>query len=112
MKGLHLGELEELALLAVGALGDEAYGVAVQEEIGEATGRTSNISAIHAVLTRLEKKRFLKSSMGGATNERGGRRKRIFSLTALGKTALEESMSVRSKLFNKVPGLTLKFSIA
>ena len=84
MKGSHLGELEELILLTVGSLYEEAYGVAVMDELRQKAGRDMNISAVHAVLRRLEEKGLLKSSMGGATNERGGRRKRLFSLTREG----------------------------
>ncbi len=110
MRGLHLGELEELVLLTVGSLYDEAYGVAIIDELKGQTGRELNISAAHAVLRRLEEKDLLKSRMGGATNERGGRRKRLFTLTKLGKQALDDSMLVRSKLYNSIPKLTFNFS--
>ena len=111
MKGIHIGELEELVLLTVGSLFDEAYGVAIVDELKAQTGREMNISAAHAVLRRLEDKELLQSRMGGATNERGGRRKRLFTLTKLGKQALDESMLVRSKLYNSIPNLTFNFSI-
>jgi PadR family transcriptional regulator PadR len=110
MKGEYIGELEELVLLTVGALYQEAYGVAVMEEIERQTGRNLNISAIHAVLKRLEAKSLVKSEMGGATKERGGRRKRIFNLTNLGKKALDESMQVRSQLYNQIPQISFNFS--
>jgi PadR family transcriptional regulator PadR len=110
MKGEYIGELEELVLLTVGALYQEAYGVAVMEEIERQTGRNLNISAIHAVLKRLEAKNLVKSEMGGATKERGGRRKRIFNLTNLGKKALDESMQVRSQLYNQIPQVSFNFS--
>ncbi|MEQ8245304.1 helix-turn-helix transcriptional regulator [Fulvivirga sp.] len=110
MKGEYIGELEELVLLTVGALYQEAYGVAVMEEIERQTGRNLNISAIHAVLKRLEAKNLVKSEMGGATKERGGRRKRIFNLTNLGKKALDESMQVRSQLYNQIPQISFNFS--
>jgi len=110
MRGIHLGELEELILLAAGSLYDEAYGVAIIEEIKKQTGRELNISAAHAVLRRLEEKELLTSRMGGATNQRGGRRKRLFTLTMLGKKAIDESMAVRSELYNRIPKLTYNFS--
>ncbi len=110
MKGNHLGELEELVLLTVGSLYDEAYGVAIMDEIRSQTGRDMNISAVHAVLRRLEEKNFLSSRMGGSTNERGGRRKRLFSLTKAGKTALDNNMSIRTTLYQKIPNLTYNFS--
>ncbi|MEQ9167885.1 MAG: helix-turn-helix transcriptional regulator [Fulvivirga sp.] len=110
MKGEYIGELEELVLLTVGALYKEAYGVAVMEEIERQTGRNLNISAVHSVLKRLEAKNLVKSEMGGATKERGGRRKRIFNLTNLGKKALDESMQVRSQLYNQIPQISFNFS--
>jgi len=111
MRGIHIGELEELVLLTVGSLFDEAYGVAIIDELKKQTRRELNISAAHAVLRRLEQKELLKSRMGGATNERGGRRKRLFTLTKLGKEALDESMVVRSKLYNRIPDLRFNFSV-
>ncbi|MEO9803608.1 MAG: helix-turn-helix transcriptional regulator [Reichenbachiella sp.] len=109
-KGNHLGEFEELTLLTVGALFDEAYGVAVMDEIASRTRRNVNISAVHEVLKRLEKKGFVQSRMGGATNERGGRRKRYFTLTFEGKTALDQSIGLRNELYNAIPKLTFNFS--
>lgn len=109
MKGTYLGELEELVLLTVGILYPEAYGVGVMDEIEKQTGRSLNISAVHAVLTRLEEKGFLKSKMSEPTDERGGRRKRIFLLTAAGKRALEEANEMRTQLFNQIPRIALQF---
>ena len=106
MKGTYLGEFEELVLLTVGALYDEAYGVAVMDEIKTETGRSVNISAIHSALRRLEEKGFVKSRMGGATSERGGRRKRYFVLTSYGKKALDEAQSMRLKLYNRIPDIS------
>jgi DNA-binding PadR family transcriptional regulator len=111
MKGNHIGELEELVLLTVGSLYNEAYGVAVMDEIRENAGRDMNISAIHAVLRRLEEKGLLKSEMGGSTNERGGRRKRLFTLTKDGKLALDQSIALRTNLYDRIPDITYNFSI-
>lgn len=112
MKGMYLGELEELVLLTVGILYPEAYGVGVMDEVEKQTGRSLNISAVHAVLTRLEEKGFLKSKMSEPTEERGGRRKRIFLLTAAGKRALEEANEMRNQLFNQIPRIALQFKLA
>ena len=112
MKGNYLGELEELILLTVGILYPEAYGVAVMDEIEKQAGRSLNISAVHSVLTRLEEKGFLKSKMSDPTEERGGRRKRIFLLTAAGKRALEEANEMRTQLFNQIPKVALQFRLA
>lgn len=107
MKGANLGEFEELVLLTVGALFDAAYGVAVMDEIIKETGRGSNISAIHSALRRLQEKGYVNSKMGGATNERGGRRKRYFVLTAHGKKALDEAQSLRMRLYERIPNMAL-----
>ena len=112
MKGDYLGELEELILLTVGILHPEAYGVAVMDELEKQAGRSLNISAVHSVLTRLEEKGFLKSKMSDPTEERGGRRKRIFLLTAAGKRALEEANEMRTQLFNQIPKVALQFRLA
>jgi PadR family transcriptional regulator, regulatory protein PadR len=111
MKGTYLGELEELVLLTVGILHPEAYGVAVMDEIEKQAGRSLNISAVHAVLTRLEGKGLLKSKMGEPTEERGGRRKRIFVLTAAGKRALEEAHELRTQMFRRIPKVALQFQL-
>ena len=109
-KGNRLGEFEELILLTVGSLYDDAYGVAVINEIEKQADRKVNISAAHEALKRLEKKGFLKSRMGGATHERGGRRKKYFTLTPEGKTAIDESITLRNQLYNKIPKLAFNFS--
>lgn len=103
MKRIHLGELEELVLLMVGVLHDEAYGVGIKEEIEQRTGRKVNISAVHTALRRLENKGFARSRLGGATATRGGRRKRFFTLTISGKAALDHIYVVRSQLWQQIP---------
>lgn len=110
MKGSNLGELEELILLVVGILYPEAYGVAVMDELQKQASRSLNISAVHSVLTRLEDKGLLKSKMSEPTEERGGRRKRIFLLTAAGKRALEEANELRTSLYSQIPKIAMQFS--
>lgn len=112
MKGAHIGELEELVLLMVGVLYPEAYGVSVMDELDKQAGRSLNISAVHAVLTRLEEKGLLQSKMSEPTDARGGRRKRIFLLTAAGKRSLEETNELRNQLFNRIPRIALQFRMA
>jgi len=112
MKGTYIGELEELVLLTVGILYKQAYGVAVMDEIEKQTGRSLNISAVHAVLKRLEEKGLVTSEMSEPTSERGGRRKRVFLLTAAGKRALEEANEMRNQLFNQIPKMALRFHVA
>jgi PadR family transcriptional regulator, regulatory protein PadR len=111
MKREHIGELEELALLMVGILYPEAYGVAVMDEMEKQAGRSLHLSAVHAVLARLEEKGLLKSKMSSPTDERGGRRKRIFLLTAAGKRTLEETNELRTQLFNRISPLALQFKL-
>lgn len=95
-------------MLSVASQSDQAYGVSVRQDIIDATGRSVNISAIHEVLKRLERKGYLRSKMGGATQERGGRRKRFFILTASGKKTLEEGMKLKIQLYKRVPNFSLK----
>ncbi len=107
-KGNYLGEFEELVLLSVASLYDQAYGVTVMQFIIDEAGRSVNISAVHEVLKRLERKDYVKSKMGGATNERGGRRKRYFILTASGRKILEDAMNLKMQLYNGVPNFSFK----
>lgn len=101
-----LGELEELVLLAVGALTGNAYAVTILEEISSQTGRKPDVTAIHSVLRRLEGKGFVNSSMGGATADRGGRRKRFFHLTVAGRKMIDETMAARLSMYKKLLTVT------
>ena len=96
---IYLGELEELILLMVALLNKEAYGVSITEELKKQAGREITISAAHAALHRLEEKGFVKSKMGGASTERGGRRKRLFQITAHGRQTLVELRDVRNSIW-------------
>jgi DNA-binding PadR family transcriptional regulator len=107
MRRTYLGEFEEIVLLTVAILGDGAYGVAVTEEIEQQTGRSVSISAVHAALHRLEEKSMLSSRMGDATAERGGRRKRLFSVTALGNRTLDEIRLLRNRMWDSIPPQSL-----
>jgi PadR family transcriptional regulator PadR len=99
---IYLGELEELILLIVALLNKEAYGVSIADELKKQAGRELSISAIHAVLHRLEEKGFVKSRMGGASQERGGRRKRLFSITTYGRHALEDLRDTRNVIWDLI----------
>ena len=103
MKGTYLGEFEEIVLLAVAILHEEAYGYALSQEIETQTNRPVSLSAVHSALHRLEKKGFLESHLAGATTKRGGKRRRFFVMTAEGKAALQEAMEVRQKMWASVP---------
>ena len=99
MKGERLAELEELALLAVATLGDEAYGIAVQELLETETAREVSLGAVYAALERMEQKRLVTSVVGEPTPERGGRRKRLFAVTRAGMDALHASREAREALW-------------
>ena len=103
MQRINLGEFEELVLLITAVMHENAYGISVMQEIENQTGRQINISAVHSALDRLEQKGFLKSYMGGATGERGGRRKRLFSVTSAGAKALSDVRDMRNSLFDQIP---------
>ena len=103
MKGTHLGEFEELVLLVVGILRDQAYGASIAEEINQQTGRKVSLSPVHTALYRLEKKGFVRSQLGGATQQRGGRRKRMYQITSAGKASLNEVRLMRNRLWKLMP---------
>jgi DNA-binding PadR family transcriptional regulator len=107
MKGTNLGEFEEVVLLTIAALTDEAYSVAICDEIDRVTQRKVKLSVVHAVLNRLEKKGFVNSGLGEATKERGGRRKRFFTVTHAGKVALTKMKSQRDELWSLIPDFNL-----
>ena len=106
MKGNNLGELEELILLTVCAQHPEAYGVSIRTEI--LTQRNITLSTVHAVLHRLEEKGYLKSKLGEATAIRGGKRRRIFSITSYGIKILNEVRSYREQLWLSIPPTLLQ----
>ena len=103
MKGTSLGEFEELVLLTVGILFDDAYGLAIADELQKKTMRNVMISSVHKTLVRLEDKGYLKSRMGGATNVRGGRDKRLYTLTHAGVSVLNEMKELRNQMWKEVP---------
>lgn len=102
-----LGEFEELVLTMAGILQEEAYGNAIVTEIKQRVGREVNLSAVHVTLYRLEDKGFVKSKMGGATNQRGGRRKRIFTVTNAGLAMLRTMKEARMDLWKLIPQLKM-----
>jgi DNA-binding PadR family transcriptional regulator len=94
---LQLSSLEELVLLAIATSNGEAYGVSIHDKLRVA-GMPSSLGAIYTSLDRLERKGFVKSELGEASPNRGGRRKRLFRTTARGKGALVKSDEVRGRL--------------
>jgi len=87
----HLGEFEQLALLAVLRLGDDAYGARIQDELEAQAGREASVSSIYITLTRLETKGLVSSWMGAPTDQRGGKARRYFKVEAAGTRALAAS---------------------
>lgn len=99
----HLGEFEEVVMLTVAILHGEAYGVAIIEEIETRLKRSVSIGSLQTVLKRLEEKGYLQSALGEATKVRGGKRKRYFTVTNLGKDVLREAKEQRMGLWNAIP---------
>lgn len=110
MQRINLGEFEELILLMVAILQGDAYGVSVMEELHTQTGRSINISAVHAALRRLESKGYVKSAWSSATAERGGRRKRLFTITQGGVYVLQQLKEIRIQLWRQVPEIAANLS--
>jgi PadR family transcriptional regulator, regulatory protein PadR len=111
MKRASLGEFEEIVLLFVALLEGEGYGVNITHEINEQTARGVRLNQVHAALQRLEDKGMIKSKMSDPTSERGGRRKRIFTISAYGRQTLQEIQTLRSALWTMLPS-SMKISEA
>ena len=102
-----LNDFEELILTLVAALRENAYGAAITLEIEQWLSRKVTLSAVHVILYRLEDKGYIKSRVGGATNERGGRRKRIYSITNAGLAVLGSMKETRTQMWKLVPLLKI-----
>lgn len=102
-----LNDFEELILTLVAALRENAYGAAITIEIEQWIGRKVTLSAVHVTLYRLEDKGYIKSTVGGATNERGGRRKRIYSISNAGLAVLRSMKETRTQIWKLVPQLKI-----
>jgi len=111
MKQFQLGEFEEVVMLTVGVLYDEAYGVSVKKEIEDRLTRKVSVGALQTALKRLEDKGYLKSREGESTEARAGRPKKYFQITALGKKALEYARSTREELWRAIPKIALNSKI-
>ena len=110
MKDTRLGEFEEIILLLVGILEKQAYAFKIAEEFKSQTGKPVSIGATHSTLDRLCKKGFLTSKLGEPTAVRGGRRKRIYTISASGQRALVASRDLRTSLWNQFPAFS-QFSL-
>ena len=105
MKNKGLGEFEELILLAVCILEGEAYGISVKREVEKHSGRSILLGAVHITLYRLQDKGLLRSELGGQTDKRGDRRKRLFTITDAGMRQLRVAQDVRQKMWQLIPQL-------
>jgi len=102
MPPVHLGEFEQMVLLAVLRLGDNAYGVPVRLDIEKRTGRRVTVGALYATLDRLEAKGYVHSWFADPTPQRGGRSKRYFKLMAHGIKALAESKTALDSMWRGI----------
>ncbi len=112
MKGTHLGEFQEIVLLTIMVLDEQAYGVSIKREINEKTNRNISRGALHTALSRLEEKGFIRSKQGEASPDRGGHPKRFYTVTSKGIEALQEARSLREQLWNQIPELKWQQSYA
>ena len=113
MKETNLGDFEETILLIVGILGKEAYSLKIAEEFEAQLHRSVSVGAVHSTLNRLGEKGFLISEMGEPSAERGGRRKRIYEITAPGERALKESRDLKLSLWRQFPSFAdLKITLS
>jgi PadR family transcriptional regulator, regulatory protein PadR len=99
----NLGEFEEIVMLTIGVLGENAYGLAIKEQIELKLKRAVSMGALHTGLYRLEKKGYLKSKLGKPTKVRGGKPKRFFIVTNGGQKVLKKAMEDRQQLWNEIP---------
>jgi PadR family transcriptional regulator PadR len=111
MKKYQLGEFEEIVILTIAILYKEAYGVAIKQEIESRLSRNVSMGAMHTALVRLEDKEYIKSFKGEETDERMGRPRRYYQITALGKKAMEYSKDTRNELWRAIPKVSLDLKI-
>jgi len=109
MKKLTLGAFEEMVLLTVGVLQDNAYGVTIKAELEANMKKNISLGALYAALQRLEEKKWVNSRVGGITEERGGRRKQYFDITKEGVVALNEVRAMRNELFDRLPASKIQW---
>jgi len=105
MKKTKLGEFEELVLMTVIVLQEEAFGVEIKRELEDRLNETLSVGSVQSALKRMEEKGFLTSEWGEATQKRGGKRKRIYSATPYAEQVLQEMKDIRARLWEAMPGL-------
>lgn len=108
MKKYQIGEFEEIVILTIGILNNGAYGVAIKKEIESRLSRSVSMGALHTALMRLQDKGYIKSYDGEITEERAGRPKKYFQITALGKKALEYVRDTRNEMWKAIPNTAFR----
>jgi PadR family transcriptional regulator PadR len=111
MKKYQLGEFEEVVILTIGVLYEEAYGVAIKNEIETRLSRHVSMGAMHSALVRLEDKSYIKSYNGESTEDRMGRPRKYYRITALGKKAMQYTKDTRNDLWKSIPKVALDLKI-
>src|SRR5688572_10942495 len=112
MKKYQLGEFEEIVILTIGVLYKDAYGVSIKKEIESRLSRNVSMGALHTALVRLEDKGYIKSFTGETTEERMGRPRRYYQMTALGKKAMQYSRDTRNQLWEAIPKIALEMKLS
>ena len=112
MKKTKLGEFEELVLLTVAAIQQNAYGVEIKRELEDRLKEKLSVGSIQSALKRMEEKGFLTSEFGEATQKRGGKRKRIYTATPYAHRVLAEMKSIRADLWSAIPVLAPELKLA
>jgi DNA-binding PadR family transcriptional regulator len=98
-RGDYLGEFEQVVLLAVARLDDEAYGMRIRAEIEQRAGRRSSIGAVYATLERLVEKGYARETEVPGGKERSGLARRFYALTQAGRMALEDARDLQSRMW-------------
>ena len=112
MKKYQLGEFEEIIILTIAILNNRAYSVSIKDEIESRLSRTVSFGALHTALKRLEEKGYLKSFAGESTDERAGRPRQYFEITAMGKKAMRYSKDTRDELWKAIPKTVWQVNLA
>ena len=105
MERTFISELEELILLAVGVLTPDAYAYNIRKELNLQIGKSLSLASVHTVLYRLEKEALLKSKLGGKSDKRGGRSKRLFALTKTGVDTVRDIQDIRHAMWSKMQAI-------
>lgn len=108
MKKYQLGEFEEVVILTIGILNNEAYSVSIKNEIEARLSRSVSMGALHTALKRMEDKGYVRSFAGETNDDRAGRPKRYFEITALGKKAIQHTKDTRDQLWSAIPKAILR----